>query len=184
MKKTLLALSTALLLAGAAGTASAQQYYYDRYGTLVVDGDVDRDGVPDRYDGVDDIRYGYDARASDRDCDGVPDRYDQYDPANVRDRDCDGVPNGYDLADDRGYYSTRIYSAPRYVAPVAYAYNRWDVGTRLPYGYYGSRYYIDYRPYGLAPPPYGYRWNRVGSDAYLVSMANGLIAEVAYNLFR
>jgi Ni/Co efflux regulator RcnB len=77
-----------------------------------------------------------------------------------------------------------MYTAPRYAAPMGYAYNRWNVGTRLPYGYYGSRYYIDYRPYGLAAPPYGYRWNRVGNDAYLVSTTNGLIAEVIYSLFR
>jgi Ni/Co efflux regulator RcnB len=70
------------------------------------------------------------------------------------------------------------------MAPYNYSYNRWDVGMRLPYGYYGSRYYLDNRAYGLAPPPYGYRWNRVGSDAYLISANSGLIAEVVYNLFR
>jgi Ni/Co efflux regulator RcnB len=206
-KKSLLALATAVLLAGAAGTASAQQSWYDRNGNLHVVGvDYNRDGIPDQVQGnygydtrygysgaqYQDSRYGYsgaqyqDSRyANDRDCDGVPNRYDQYDRANYRDRDCDGVPNGYDLYDNRGYTATRMYSAPRYYAPAGYTYgNRWNVGSRLPSNYYGSRYYIDYRPYGLAAPPYGYRWNRVGNDAYLVSTSNGLIGEVIYSLFR
>jgi Ni/Co efflux regulator RcnB len=210
-KKSLLALATAVLLAGAAGSASAQQSWYDRDGNLHVVGmDYNRDGIPDRVQGnvaygapngyygnsrYVDSRYGYDrygydryandGYANDRDCDGVPNRYDQNDRINYRDRDCDGVPNGYDLYDNRGYTATRMYSAPRYYAPSGYTYNnRWNVGSRLPSSYYGSRYYIDYRPYGLAAPPYGYRWNRVGNDAYLVSTANGLIGEIVYSLFR
>jgi len=194
-KKSLLALATAVLLAGAAGSASAQQSWYDRDGNLHVMGvDYNRDGIPDRVQSnyAYDSRYGYndgryvDSRyANDRDCDGVPNRYDQYDRANYRDRDCDGVPNGYDLYDNRGYNATRVYSAPRYYAPAGYTYgNRFTVGSRLPSNYYGSRYYIDYRPYGLAAPPYGYRWNRVGNDAYLVSTTNGLIGEIVYSLFR
>jgi Ni/Co efflux regulator RcnB len=197
-RKSLLALATAVLLAGAAGSASAQQSWYDQNGNLhMVGTDYNRDGIPDRLQGnvaygsrygydsrYADTRYGYDRYANDRDCDGVPDRYDQYDRSNYRDRDCDGVPNGYDPYDNRGYTATRIYSAPRYAAPYGYNYNRWAVGSRLPSNYYGSRYYIDYRPYGLAPPPYGYRWNRVGNDAYLVSTTSGLIGEIVYSLFR
>ena len=55
---------------------------------------------------------------------------------------------------------------------------------RLPVGYYGISYYVDYRPYGLSAPPRGYRWNRVGNDVYLVSTRNGLISDVIYSLFR
>jgi Ni/Co efflux regulator RcnB len=194
-KKSLLALATAVLLAGAAGSASAQQSWYDSNGNLHVVGvDYNRDGIPDRVQGnyASGSRYGYnDGRyvgsryANDRDCDGVPNRYDQYDRPNYRDNDCDGVPNGYDLYDNRGYNAARVYSAPRYYAPAGYTYgNNWTVGSRLPSNYYGSRYYIDYRPYGLAAPPYGYRWNRVGNDAYLVSTTNGLIGEIVYSLFR
>jgi Ni/Co efflux regulator RcnB len=203
MKKTLLALTAATLLAGASAASAQSAYYYDSYGNRVYTStyrDYDRDGVPNRYDRYDDragaqvIRYDrYGNRIytntsrqlyNDRDCDGVPNRYDTNDRRNYRDRDCDGVPNGYDLYDDRGYTATRMYTAPRYYAPRGYTYSRWDVGTRLPYGYYGSNYYIDYRPYGLAAPPYGYRWNRVGSDAYLIDTTSGLIAEVVYSLFR
>lgn len=55
---------------------------------------------------------------------------------------------------------------------------------RLPAGYWGNAYYVDYVPYGLAPPPAGYRWNRVGNDVYLVSVRDGLIAEAIYSLFH
>ena len=58
-----------------------------------------------------------------------------------------------------------------------YGYVRGD-------GYYGDVYYVDYQPYGLAPPPQGYRWNRVGNDVYLVSVRDGLIAQAVYSLFR
>jgi Ni/Co efflux regulator RcnB len=135
MKKTVLALTTVLILAGAmASTASAQQVYYD----VTYADDTDRDGIPNHYDRYDN-------------------RYDRYGNMIIRDR---------------------------YAAPYGYRYSRWDVGSRLPVGYYGSAYYIDYRLYGLPPPPYGYQWNRVGNDAYLVSTRDGLIAEVAFNLFR
>lgn len=181
MNKTVLALTTALMLAGgAATTASAQTYYYDRGSPY---GDVDRDGVPNRYDRYDSRysrynrydRWGHLIVSMDRDCDGVPDRYDPYAP-NLRDADCDGISNRYDL-DNRGY-------SQRYYEPYGYRHGRWNVGSRLPYGYYGHSYYIDYQPYGLTPPPYGYRWNRVGNDVYLVSIRNGLIAEVVYDLFH
>ena len=70
------------------------------------------------------------------------------------------------------------------MAPRDYRHARYSYGSRLPRGYWGSSYYIDYRPYGLAPPPRGYRWNRVGNDVYLISVRDGLIAEAIYSLFR
>jgi Ni/Co efflux regulator RcnB len=187
MKKTVLALTTALLLAGSvATTASAQTYYYDgssysRYG------DVDRDGVPNRYDRYDNRyeydRWGHRIISYDRDCDGMVDRYDPYAP-DVNDVDCDGVSDRYDNYYNRAYSSPRSYYGPRYVAPYGYRGGHWSVGNYLPSSYFGSSYYIDYRPYGLRVPPYGYRWNRVGNDVYLVSIRNGLIAEVVYDLFH
>jgi Ni/Co efflux regulator RcnB len=197
MKKTLLAITAGLLFAGAAGGAAAQSYYYDdsdRYyepDTVYYDSDVDRDGVADRYDRYDnrydrgDSRYAGSSWQRDRDCDGIPDRRDYNDRSNYRDNDCDGVPNRFDRIDSRTYRATSRYAAPRYVAPYGYRYNsRYAVGTRLPSSYYGNSYYVDYRPYGLSAPPYGYRWVRVGSDVYLTSMRNGMIAEVIYSLFR
>lgn len=191
MKTKVLALTSALLLAsGLAASASAQTYYYDRGTTYSTYGDVDRDGVPNRYDRYDNRyeydRWGHRILSSDRDCDGVVDRYDPYAP-DRRDADCDGVSNRYDnYYNNRAYsYSApRRYSGSRYVAPYGYRGSRWSVGGYLPSGYYSQSYYIDYAPYGLQRPPYGYRWNRVGNDVYLVSTRNGLIAQVVYDLFH
>jgi len=167
MKKTLIALATATLLLGSAGSAVAQVRH-----------DRDRDGVPNSRD-----RYDNRGR-NDRDCDGIANRYDRNDRRNVRDRDCDGIVNRFDRHDGRPHYARRSYPGPRYYAPRGYRYSRWNRGARLPAGYWGNAYYIDYAPYGLAPPPRGYRWNRVGNDVYLVSVQNGLIAEAIYSLFR
>jgi Ni/Co efflux regulator RcnB len=207
MKKTILALTSALLLAGASA-ASAQTYYYDYgYGSdpYYYDYDSDRDGVVDRLDRYDnrystyDDRYDrYDDRyvysrsdrygrmSRDRDCDGLSDRYDRNDRYNARDRDCDGIPNRFDRIDDRTYRAVVRYYAPtRYYAPYGYRYGRtYTVGSYLPRSYYGSSYYVDYRPYGLSPPPYGYQWVRVGNDVYLVQTRNGLIMEAVMSLFR
>jgi Ni/Co efflux regulator RcnB len=203
MKKTLLALTSTLLLA--AGSASAQTYYYDYgYGDdpQYYSYDSDRDGVSDRYDRYDnrydryddrydryDNRYRVysDTRYGDRDCDGVPNRYDYNDSRyRTRDRDCDGIPNRFDRIDNRTYRARVSYTAPsRFVMPYGYRYQTYSVGSRLPSSYYyGNTYYVDYRPYGLTPPPYGYHWVRVGNDVYMVRNNNGLIAEVVYSLFR
>jgi Ni/Co efflux regulator RcnB len=59
------------------------------------------------------------------------------------------------------------------------AYRR---GQRVPVVYLQPRYYVnDYRHYGLAPPPRGYRWVRPYPDSneyLLVAIATGLIAQV------
>jgi Ni/Co efflux regulator RcnB len=89
---------------------------------------------------------------------------------------------------DYGWYSSRWapqrYAAPvRYVYPAGYRSYAWRVGERLPPSYRGSMYYVDYRPYGLAPPPYGYHWVRVGNDVVLMAIATGIIAEVLHDIF-
>lgn len=197
MKRTLLALSTALLLAGGAAMGASAQDYYEQP-PVIVEGDPEhRFGAPldSRY--ADYIRKHARGRAvADKDCDGIPDRFDNHEPINAHDRDCDGITNRYDHHDNPRYavttryrssslypVTTRYY-APAYVAPVGYTYSRYAVGSYLPMGYYGAAYYVDYRPYGLSPPPYGYTWVRVGNDVYLVSTRDGLVAEVVYNLFR
>lgn len=163
MKKTFLALSSAVLLAGTfASTAFAQDRWAGHR-----DGDRDRSSHYDR-DG--DRRHDRDGdRRYDRDRDHRRDsRYDR------RDRH----------RDQSRYYARVRYHGGRYNPPRNYRYSRWGVGSRLPMGYYGSSYYIDYRPYRLAPPPYGYRWTRVGNDVYLVSVRDGLIVDMVYSLFR
>lgn len=76
------------------------------------------------------------------------------------------------------------YRAPRYVRPHGYHPYRWASGHYLPRAYYGPSYYVDYRPYRLAPPPYGHRWVRVDGDVFLVALASGLIADAMYGIFH
>lgn len=87
--------------------------------------------------------------------------------------DRDGIANAYDRYDDRYDRYDRYGNLVRF-----------EVGANLPIGYYGTPTHVDHRLYGLRPPPYGYRWNRVGNNAYLVSATDGLITDVIYNLFR
>ena len=56
---------------------------------------------------------------------------------------------------------------------------RWQRGERIPVAYLEPRYYVDdYRTYGLAPPPAGYRWVRPRDERYLlVQVATGLVLE-------
>jgi len=184
MKKTLLALSTALLMAGGtAGTAIAQDYYESP--VIVVQGDPYPDyRYEDRYTAH--VRKNGRGRVvADKDCDGVPDRFDHHEPVRYNDRDCDGITNYYDRRDTpRARYATaatRYQTTARYYGPEPYA--AFSVGAYMPASYYSGGYYVDYRAYGLNPPPYGYTWVRVGNDAYLVSTRNGLVADVIVSLF-
>lgn len=77
-----------------------------------------------------------------------------------------------------------MYRAPHYVRPYGYHPYRWAAGHHLPRPYYGSSYYVDYRPYRLAPPPYGHHWVRVDNDVFLVALASGLIADAVYGIFH
>jgi Ni/Co efflux regulator RcnB len=78
-----------------------------------------------------------------------------------------------------------VYPAPAYyVRPRGYRAHRWAHGHYLPRAYYGPSYYVDYRPYQLAPPPYGHRWVRVDNDVLLVALTTGLVADAVYGLFH
>jgi Ni/Co efflux regulator RcnB len=192
MNKTILALGTALLLAGGAPSmASAQTTYYDSNGVAYVDNDVDNDGIANQYDRFDN-RYDQTVTVVrpvvgiDRDCDGVPDLYDP-DARNLDDADCDGIPNRFDRRFGQPYTLQR-HNPPLYVESSSYRpryqYVRYNVGGYLPASYVGERYYIDDVQYSLTPPPYGYHWVRVGKDVYLVSTDNGLISQVVYDFFH
>jgi Ni/Co efflux regulator RcnB len=167
MKMSLLAAATALMLLGTAGAASA------------------KDGKgKGGHNKVESQAQGH-SNARDHvyvDCDGVSRAH--HDNRNKKGKDCDTSHNRFDDRNVRVHDARRSFEGPRYVAPRDYRYSRYESGARLPQGYYGSGYYVDYQPYGLAPPPQGYRWNRVGNDVYLVSVRDGLIAEAVYSLFR
>jgi Ni/Co efflux regulator RcnB len=192
MTKTLLAMTSAFLLAGTMSfTASAQSGQHDR----------DYRGSDNAYDSRYDNRYDdrYDSRRDNRDDrndDRDDDRYDQRYNGRYQNgyADMRGIRDSHDQHhkgkghkkhhDNRRYMSRHSYNAGRYYQPRNYRYTRYNIGSQLPRGYYGNNYYVDYRPYGLAPPPRGYRWNRVGNDAYLVSVTNGIIWGMSLNLFR
>lgn len=81
------------------------------------------------------------------------------------------------------YPSHRYRSPARYVYPSGYRSYSWRVGHHLPRPYYAPTYYVDYRAYGLAPPPYGHHWVRVDNDVLLVAIATGLVADVLSGIF-
>lgn len=179
MKKSLLAAATALLLVGTIGVASANN-----------GGDKGHKGGHDnggQNKGGHENKGGHDKGHSDarnhvyRDCDGVARAH--HDNRNKK-GNCGDNHNRFDYRDGRVHNARRSFDGPRYVGPRDYRYVRYASGARLPQGYYGGGYYVDYQPYDLTPPPAGYRWNRVGNDVYMVSVRDGLIAEVVYSLFR
>jgi Ni/Co efflux regulator RcnB len=70
---------------------------------------------------------------------------------------------------ERGYYNGyRYYDAPRK--------HRYYRGAYLPRG---GGYVIDYRAYGYAPPPPGYRYYRTNTgEIVLAVIATGLISAI------
>lgn len=118
-------------------------------------------------------------------------RYDhRYDGRHDnRYRDYRGGHGNYVRHHDRRWNGNHWYPQYRYRAPVRYVYPpgyrsyHWRVGHRLPPAYYGRPYWVDYRPYRLPPPPYGYGWVRVDQDVVLVALATGLILDVLYGVY-
>ena len=82
-----------------------------------------------------------------------------------------------------GWAGTRYRSPYRYYYPSGYRYRSWRIGYELPLAFLIADYFLDYRPYGLAPPPYGCRWLRVGDDVMLVDMRSGVIVDILYNFY-
>ena len=182
MKMSLLAAATALMLLGTAGVASANNGNGNGHkGEAHAKGNHAQDNNDAK--GNNGGKGNNDARNHVyRDCDGVARAH--HDNRNKKGQDCSGIHNRFDDRLVRAHDARRSYEGPQYIAPRDYRYVRYDSGARLPQGYYGSNYYVDYQPYGLAPPPQGYRWNRVGNDVYMVSVRDGLIAQAVYSLFR
>lgn len=116
-------------------------------------------------------------------------RYDDNRRYDNRYRDYRGGHGNYARHNDHRWkgnywYPQYRYRAPaRYIHPHGYRPYHWRVGHRLPPAYYGRPYYVDYRPYHLPPPPYGYGWVRVDRDVVLVALATGLILDVLYGIY-
>lgn len=61
---------------------------------------------------------------------------------------------------------------------------RWYRGAYLPQFFLIQDYYISqYNDFGLAPPPYGYQWIRVGYDALLIDVYTGQVYDVVPGVF-
>ena len=103
-------------------------------------------------------------------------------PPQFRDRDR-GRPQF-----DAGRYR-QVYRAPQrfrvapYRTPPGFYARSWGFGDYLPFGWFGSTYYLNYGAYGLPLPPVGCEWVRVGDDALLVDIWTGEVLSVAYGLF-
>lgn len=143
------------------GDAEAKHYRGDRH----------------RYDGHRYDRHRDDYRYSRHDHnDWRQHRYSSHYPAPV-----------YRYGSTPGYFevypSHRYRSPAHYVYPSGYRSYSWRVGHHLPRSYYAPTYYVDYRSYGLAPPPYGHHWVRVDNDILLVAIATGLVADVLSGIF-
>jgi Ni/Co efflux regulator RcnB len=73
----------------------------------------------------------------------------------------------------------RAYNFPR-----GYRYQPYGVGIRLPQPYFGGGYWINDPGYYRLPPAYrGTRWVRVGPDALLVNIGNGVVISVVRGLY-
>ena len=91
---------------------------------------------------------------------------------------------------DRRHYpgaisaQTRFHWVGSWSRQTDYYSHHWGYGERLPYGWYGRRFWIlDYWLYDLPIAPFDYVWVRVGPDALLVDEYTGEVVEVIYGLF-
>lgn len=105
------------------------------------------------------------------------DRYDRHDRRNDW-RHADWRRSWY-----HGWSGQRYRAPARYYYPRGYNRSYWRVGYNLPLAFLISSYYVDYRPYGLASPPYGCRWLRVDGDLLLVELATGAIVDALYDFY-
>jgi Ni/Co efflux regulator RcnB len=90
---------------------------------------------------------------------------------------------------DRGAYqhnfqAARSFHIGPYHRPAGWHDHRWVFGETLPRAYWTPEYLIaDYWLFALEVPPAGYEWVRDGSDAVLISTADGQILQVEYGVF-
>jgi Ni/Co efflux regulator RcnB len=76
------------------------------------------------------------------------------------------------------------YRGPADIHPRGYGYQPWGVGYRLPPAYFSGRYYIGNPGYYRLPPAYyGTRWIRVGPDALLIRIGDGIVLRAVRGLY-
>lgn len=84
---------------------------------------------------------------------------------------------------NHGWTGNRYRAPVRYVYPRGYHAHSWRVGYHLPPVFIVSNWYVDWRAYRLAPPPWGCRWLRVDGDLLLVDERSGEIVDALYGFF-
>ena len=94
-------------------------------------------------------------------------------------------PNGNERVIRKVIRPAHRFRARRaWIAPRGFVFRHFRLGERIPSILLAANYFLmDYSLYGLPPPPYGYVWVRVGSDAVLVNRYTGDVVQVAYDIF-
>lgn len=89
--------------------------------------------------------------------------------------------------DDRRGYGDRDrdarYRGPAFYHPSGYGYRYYGPGARVPRAYFSSRYFIDPAPYRLPAVYGGTRWVRLGPDALLVRLRDGVVVRSVRGIF-
>ncbi len=187
-----LLLTTTLLMGGMASTsANAQQrgvFEVQAQGQASIESQLDvRSRYPsDREDSRDADHDRDDWREHDQDRDDGRDHDQDRHRHRYGDRDrydSHWYHHDHRRHDRHGWPHQRYHARYRYYEPRGYEAHVWRPGHRLPPPFYARHYYVDYRYYGLPPPPRGYQWVRVHNDVYLVATGSGLIRNILYDLF-
>jgi Ni/Co efflux regulator RcnB len=82
-----------------------------------------------------------------------------------------------------GWSGDRYRAPARYVYPRGYRSHSWRIGYVLPPVFIVSNWYVDWRHYRLAAPPWGCRWLRVDGDLLLIDERSGEIVDALYGFF-
>ena len=137
----------------------------------------DRDDIREEREEFRDARRELRDDLRERRQDGV---YDDRRGYGYRNEDSDRVGSN----DRDGYNEQRRFRGDRYYYPRGYSYRGYRTGAYLPRAYWGSQYFIG-RPayYGLGNPYAGTRWVRVGPDALLIRVRNGVVLRVVRGLY-
>ena len=81
-------------------------------------------------------------------------------------------------------WNSNRHRVPAYVYPRGYRYQVWGAGYRLPAVYFGNRYWISYPERYRLPIAYpGTRWIRVGPDALLINVVDGMIIQAVRGIY-
>ncbi|HUJ04442.1 MAG TPA: RcnB family protein [Rhizomicrobium sp.] len=106
-------------------------------------------------------------------------------PHGTRPPNWDHPPHHFDRHEyERNFVSPHRYHWKHYHRPNGWYFHHWMFGEVLPAFFWTQDYWIDdWWDFELPPPPYGYRWVRVGDDALLVNIYSGEVLQVVYDLF-